>query len=68
MKIEASLPEDIARDIGREEIHPMVVKNVNWMLARGKSLSHIDDYLLNDPRVTQDEREFITETIYIEDN
>jgi len=66
MKIEATLPADIAEEIGRGEIHHRVVANVNLMLKRGKPLGYIDDYLLNEPRCTQEEREFITETIYIE--
>lgn len=66
MKINKKLPDDLAKELGREEINPHVVEYVDVMIEKGKPLSFIDDYLLNCNLVTQDERELITEEIYAE--
>jgi hypothetical protein len=47
-----------------KRINRTVVKNVNQMISKGKKLMEIDYYLLNEGKITQDEREEITEGLY----
>ena len=61
---ETKLPQDLVEITGREEIDKAVVNRVVAMINDGKSLGDIDEYLLNEGRCTQDEREIITESLY----
>lgn len=58
------IPQDLRDELGRDMIDPEVDRNLLVMYGDGKSLAEIDDYLLNEGRITQDERELVIEALY----
>jgi len=60
------LDEDLWKTLGRQysDMDEDVVINVVTMWNEGKTLAEIDDYLLDEGRCSQEEREIIVEGIY----
>lgn len=59
------LPTDLAELIGRTEMSSDVVDNVvNIWNSTGKAVGKLDEYLLDEDRCTQDEREIIIEALF----
>ena len=57
------LPKDLSKLIGRAEIPSEVIDNV--VLNYNKSgLEAVDDYLLDEDKISQDEREIIVEALF----
>ena len=58
------LPSDLSELLGRDKMNENVIDNIVIMFNNNNDLSEIDDYLLDEPLVTQDEREIIVENLW----